>query len=421
MNPIYKKIARRLVPYLVLLYMVAFLDRVNISFAALTMNRDLGITETLYGFAAGVFFLSYCLFEVPANLMLSRIGARRWIAILLVVWGVVSVSTAFVGTRSDYIAARCVLGVAESGFFPGVIFYLTLWLPRTMRTRIMALFLLSLPLCNSLGSPLSAHILLLDHVGGLRGWQWLFVLEGAPAVILGAVTWFVLADNPATARWLSPAEKDDLAQEMRNDEAQSDATSQRPRRAKVLARILWDSAAYFALNSGLYGLNFFLPKILVASGVTPEASGWWAVLPYGAGAVGMVLMSRKGGRWWLAGLYLCSGAGFGLTGLARNLPEALVGFALASVGMYAAVPMFWSASTGRMSSRAAGTAIATVNSIGVIGGFAGPYAMGWLHDATHSYSAGLWAIGGTMAAGALAVACASAQREPAPSHAGQAG
>ncbi len=185
MSPLYRKIAWRLVPFLMLLYMVAFLDRVNISFAALTMNRDLGITESEYGFAAGVFFLSYCLFEVPANLVLARMGARRWLAVLMVIWGVVSMSTAFVHTEMSYIGVRFLLGIAESGFYPGVIYYFTFWLPRTLRTRILALFLLAVPLCNSIGSPISAHILMLNNLSGLRGWQWLFLLEGAPAVILG--------------------------------------------------------------------------------------------------------------------------------------------------------------------------------------------------------------------------------------------
>ena len=215
---VYRKITRRLVPFLMLIYMVAFLDRVNISFAALTMNRDLDISETLYGFAAGVFFLSYCLFQVPANLVLARMGARRWLAILMVVWGVVSMATAFVVSPPTYIAARFLLGIAESGFYPGVIYYFTFWLPRSMRTRVLALFLLSLPLCNFIGSPISAHILLMNQPAGFHGWQWLFLIEGAPALLLGAVTWFALADGPWSAAWLSPAEKDELKRAMRSEE-----------------------------------------------------------------------------------------------------------------------------------------------------------------------------------------------------------
>ncbi len=410
MSPLYRKIARRLVPFLMLLYMAAFLDRVNISFAALTMNRDLGISESLYGFAAGVFFLGYCLFEVPANIILTRVGARRWIALLLIVWGLVSTLTAFVSTRPAYVAARFLLGIAESGFFPGVIFYLTLWVPRHVRARIMALFLLALPVCNCIGSPISSHILLMNGLSGLRGWQWLFLIEGAPAILLGCASWFLLVDSPATAKWLSPAERDQLAREKRACDDSPHAPA-----AKILwLHIIRDAVAYFLLMAGLYGLSFWLPKILVASGVTPTATGWWAALPYGAGAIAMVLVSRVRGRLWLAAVYLAGAAGFAGAAILHGLPAALVSFTFASMGVFAAIPLFWGASTGRMSSQAAGAAIALVNSVGAVGGFAGPYAMGWLHDATHTYSAGLWAIAASMALGALVVATAQPHPHPDP-------
>jgi ACS family tartrate transporter-like MFS transporter len=239
MSPLYRKIAWRLVPFLMLLYMVAFLDRVNISFAALTMNRDLGISESVYGFAAGVFFLSYCLFEVPANLVLARLGARRWLSLLMVIWGFVSMGTAFVHTEAAYIGARFLLGIAESGFYPGVIYYFTFWLPRTMRTRILALFLLAVPLCNSIGSPISAHILLLNDVHGMRGWQWLFLLEGAPAVILGIAAWFLLADGPWSAAWLSSKEREQIIGDLQQDE------TQQPDSGKQGLHVARDCVIYF--------------------------------------------------------------------------------------------------------------------------------------------------------------------------------
>lgn len=403
---VYRKIAFRVVPFLMLLYMVAFLDRVNISFAALTMNRDLGISDTLYGFAAGVFFLGYCLFEVPANVMLTRIGARRWVAMLLVVWGAVSMATAFVDSRPAYITARFLLGIAEAGFYPGVIFYLTLWLPRAVRARIMALFLLALPVCNCIGSPISAHILLLDRLAGLRGWQWLFLIEGAPAILLGMVTWFVVVDNPWSAPWLAETEKDELARAMRACEESPHGHS-----GKFCLHIARDAAAYFLLMCGLYGLSFWLPRILEASGVTPAATGWWAALPYGAGAVAMVLVSRMRGRGAMAVVCVAGAAGFAGAGLLHGLPAALVSFSFASMGVFGSLPLFWSASTGRMSSKVAGAAIALVNSIGAVGGFAGPYAMGWLHDFTHSYSAGLYAIAACMACAALVAPSAETQVE----------
>ena len=398
MSPLYRKIALRLVPFLMLLYMIAFLDRVNISFAALTMNRDLGISESLYGFAAGVFFLGYCLFEVPANLILARIGARRWIAILLIVWGVTSVGTAFVVNKPQYVAARFLLGIAESGFFPGVIFYLTLWLPRSMRARIMALFMLAVPICNCIGSPISAHILLMDQVGGLRGWQWLFILEGAPAVVFGAVTWFVLADGPADAPWLSTDEHALLRKELHEDESPHSATS-----TSAWLHLTKASVAYFLASVGLYGLTFWLPKLLVSLGTSATASGWWAVPPYAAGAIAMVVTGRFRNQWWLPGMYVLSATGFLGLAVFPGLNSALISFAVASIGIFGALPLFWGSATARMSGKDAGPGIAIVNSVGAIGAFTGPAIMGWLHDLTHSYSAGLGAIALSMALASVTV------------------
>ena len=405
-NPLYRKIAWRLVPFLMLLYLVAFLDRVNISFAALTMNRDLGISETLYGFAAGVFFLSYCLFQVPANLVLARMGARRWLAILMVAWGVVSMATAFVVSPPTYIGARFLLGIAESGFYPGVIYYFTFWLPRSMRTRVLALFLLALPLCNFIGSPISAHILLMNQVAGLKGWQWLFLIEGAPALLLGAVTWFALADGPWSAAWLSPAEKDELKRAMRSEEQ-----GQRQRTKRSWPQVLRDSIAYFLWSTGMYGLSFFLPKVLVSAGASTLATGWWSALAFGAGALALLWASLQRGHRALPVLFLAAATGFACAGLSHSLTAAVASFCLAAMGLLASLPIFWSVATSRLSGKAAGAAIAIVNSAGAVGAFAGPYAMGWLRDATHSYSAGLWAIAACLAVGSAFVIQPGVQRE----------
>jgi ACS family tartrate transporter-like MFS transporter len=411
LSPLYRKIAWRLVPFLMLLYLVAFLDRVNISFAALTMNRDLGISETLYGFAAGVFFLSYCLFQVPANLMLARIGARRWLAILMVSWGIVSMGTAFVANPPTYISARFLLGIAESGFYPGVIYYFTFWLPRSVRTRMLALFLLALPLCNSIGSPISAHILLMHPIAGLRNWQWLFLIEGAPAVFLGVATWFLLSDNPWTATWLSQAEKDQLSAEMHID---NQPRAQGPGRRWLPVTL--DSAAYFLWSTGIYGLSFWLPKILVAAGASTLETGWLGTLTFGAGAVALLWASRQQGFRALPYLFLLGAAGFACAGLAHSIPAAAASFCLAAMGLLSSLPMFWSVAASRLSGKAAGAAIAVVNSFGAMGAFAGPYAMGWLHDLTHSYSAGLWAIASCMAIGGLVVFASSASSPAEASH-----
>jgi MFS transporter, ACS family, tartrate transporter len=393
MSPLYRKIAWRLVPFLMLLYMVAFLDRVNISFAALTMNRDLGISESVYGFAAGVFFLSYCLFEVPANLVLARLGARRWLSILMVIWGFVSMGTGFVHTEAAYIGARFLLGIAESGFYPGVIYYFTFWLPRAMRTRILALFLLAVPLCNSVGSPISAHILLLNNVSGLRGWQWLFLLEGMPAIILGIATWFLLADGPWSANWLSSAEREQIIADLEHDQAHH------PDSGKQGLHVARDCVIYFLWSSGNYGLTFWLPKILTGVGASNLSTGWWATVTFGFGALAMFWASRRRGFRTLPYLFFASSVGFIIVGLAHSALIAVAGFSLAAMGILASLPMFWSLAASRLSGKAAGAAIALVNSVGAVGAFAGPSAMGWLHDVTHHYSAGLWAIAAAMAIG----------------------
>lgn len=397
LDPTYRKITQRLVPFLMLLYMVAFLDRVNVSFAALTMNRDLGISESLYGFAAGVFFLGYCLFEVPANILLTRFGARRWLGLLLVIWGIVSTATAFVPNRAVYVAARCLLGLAEAGFYPGVVFYLTLWLPPAARARIMALFLLALPVCSCIGSPISSHILLMDRLVGLKGWQWLFLLEGSPAILLGVLTWFVLDDKPQSANWLSASEKESLERALAVVVTSRQPSGERFPRFEIVR----DSAAYFLFSVGLYGLSFWLPKILAASGVAPSATGWWAALPYGVSALAMVVVSRQPGRGWLPAMYFVSAAGFVGVALFHSLSGHMVSFSLAASGIYGAMPLFWSAATARMNSKVAGSAIAIINSVGAVGAFTGPFLMGWLHDATRSYAAGLGTVAASMAVGAV--------------------
>ncbi|MGC2614477.1 MAG: MFS transporter [Terracidiphilus sp.] len=408
MSPLYRKIAWRLVPFLMLLYMVAFLDRVNISFAALTMNHDLGISESVYGFAAGVFFLSYCLFEVPANLVLARLGARRWLSILMVIWGFISMGTAFVHTEAAYIGVRFLLGIAESGFYPGVIYYFTFWMPRTLRTRILALFLLAVPLCNSIGSPISAHILLLNDVSGLRGWQWLFLLEGLPAIILGVAAWFLLADGPWSAPWLSAGEREQIIGDLQQDEIQ------RPDSGKQSFHVARDCVVYFLWSSGNYGLTFWLPRILTTVGASNLSTGWWATVTFGFGALAMLWASRRRGFRALPWLFLASSAGFIAVGLAHTALVAVAGFSVAAMGILASLPMFWSLAASRLSGKAAGAAIALVNSVGAVGAFAGPSAMGWLHDITHHYSAGLWAIAGAMALGGLLVYRESAKPATVP-------
>ncbi|HEX3892609.1 MAG TPA: MFS transporter [Terracidiphilus sp.] len=404
MQPLYRKISRRLVPFLVVLYLVAFLDRVNIGFAALTMNRDLGIGESLFGLAAGMFFLGYFFFEVPSNLMLLRVGARRWIMLLMIAWGIFSVATAFVPSSTLYIVLRFLLGSAEAGFYPGVILYLTFWLPPSVRSSVMALFVTAIPLSNILGSPLSAQILLLDHAGGLKGWQWLFILEGAPAIVLGFFVLFLLPDKPADVAWLSAEEKQTLARELAVSAPASKAHSLFDAFSAQPIVYGW-SLAYFCLMLGLYGLGFWIPTVLASRGIALAHLGWAATLPYLAAIVGMILWSRSSDRRrerriHLTASYLSAAAGFVLAAFAPNASIAILGFAVAAVGVLSAIPVFWSASTLTLAGPMVAAHIAVINSIGNLGGFVGPVAMGWLRETTHSYLGGLVGIALCLAVGA---------------------
>ena len=405
MQPLYRKISRRLVPFLILLYLVAFLDRVNVSFAALTMNRDLGIDASLFGLAAGMFFVGYFFFEVPSNLMLLRVGARRWIMLLMIAWGVVSVSTAFVPNTTLYIVLRFLLGSAEAGFYPGVILYLTFWLPPSVRSSIMALFVTAIPLSSIVGSPLSAQILLLDHTGGLQGWQWLFLVEGAPAILLGFCVLFLLPDKPDDVSWLSTDEKQTLDHDLHtgvpvHSKAHSllDAFTAEP--------IVYGwSFAYFCLMLGLYGLGFWIPTVLASRGIVLANLGWAAALPYLAAIFGMILWSRSSDRrrerrLHLTLAFLSAAAGFLLAAFAPSASIAVVGFAVAAIGVLSAMPVFWSASTVSLAGPMVAAHIAVINSIGNLGGFCGPVLMGWLRQTTHSYIAGLAVIALGLALGA---------------------
>jgi len=398
MQPLYRKISRRLVPFLILLYLVAFLDRVNVSFAALTMNRDLGIGESLFGLAAGMFFLGYFFFEVPSNLMLLRVGARRWIMLLMIAWGIVSVATAFVPGPTLYIALRFLLGSAEAGFYPGVILYLTFWLPPSVRTSVMALFVTAIPLSSIVGSPLSAQILLLDHLAGLKGWQWLFVLEGGPAILLGFCVLFLLPNKPDDVAWLSADEKATLAHDLSATTPPHHAKAHSLLAAFTAEPIVYGwSFAYFCLMLGLYGLGFWIPTVLASRGIALAHLGWASALPYLAAIAGMILWSRNSDRrrerrLHLTFSFLSAAAGFLLAAFAPSASIAVLGFAIAAIGILSGMPVFWSASTLSLAGPMVAAHIAVINSIGNLGGFVGPVLMGWLRQVTHTYIAGLVVI-----------------------------
>jgi ACS family tartrate transporter-like MFS transporter len=407
MQPLYRKISRRLVPFLILLYLVAFLDRVNISFAALTMNRDLGIGESLFGLAAGMFFLGYFFFEVPSNLMLLRVGARRWIMLLMIAWGVISVATAFVPGPTLYIVFRFLLGSAEAGFYPGVILYLTFWLPPSVRSSVMALFVTAIPLSSIVGSPLSAQILLLDHLAGFKDWQWLFILEGAPAIVLGFCVLFLLPDKPDHVSWLSADERETLTNDLSATTPTHHGKAHSLLDAFTAEPIVYGwSFAYFCLMLGLYGLGFWIPTVLASRGIPLAHLGWAAAMPYFAAIVGMILWSRNSDRrrerrLHLTVSFLLAAVGFLLAAFAPNASIAVAGFAVAAIGVLSAMPVFWSASTLSLAGPMVAAHIAVINSIGNLGGFVGPVLMGWLRQATHTYIAGLAVIAFSLVVGAF--------------------
>lgn len=407
MTPLYRRIALRLIPLLMLLYFVAYLDRVNISFAALTMNRDIGISASLFGIAAGMFFFGYFLFELPSNLILVRVGARRWIACIMFVWGIVSVSTALVHGPVEYIALRFLLGAAEAGFFPGIILYLTFWLPPAVRSSIIAVFVAAIPLSNLIGAPISAHILLMNNQLGIKGWQWLFLIEGAPAIVISLFVPLLLPSRPEEVRWLSAEEKQQIARDLREAEPpHADASHSVLQMLAAQPAIYAWSFVYFCLTIGIYGLGFWIPTVLVSHGMTLRQLSWAAALPYLVAILGALWWNRRSDRLGerrlhLAGAYVAAAAGFLLAALAPNAAVAITGFSVAAAGVIAAMPVFWSASTLELAGPLIASHIAVINSLGNLGGFAGPALMGWLHQSTHTYVAGLIALALALFLGAI--------------------
>jgi ACS family tartrate transporter-like MFS transporter len=390
------KVSRRVLPFVVLLYFVAYLDRVNVSFAALTMNRDLGFSAYLYGWGAGIFFLGYFLFEVPSNVILERAGARRWIARIMITWGLLSGAMAMVGGPVSFLVLRFLLGVAEAGFFPGIIFYLTYWFPAEYRARVIASFMVAIPISNAVGSPISGLILQLDGSWGLAGWQWLFLIEAAPAVILAFVVLAYLTDRPDQATWLEPDERQwliaRLHQERQEVEARHGLTL---RQALTNSRVLVLAAIYLGVITSTYGITFFLPQIIRSFGLSTLATGFVTAIPYAVGAVGMTLWGRSSDRtnerrWHLVTACVCSAVGLAFTGFLGTSPWALVAMSVAAIGLYGALAPFWPLPSLFLTGPAAAGGIAMINSIGNLGGFAGPYAVGWIKDSTQSFASGLY-------------------------------
>jgi ACS family tartrate transporter-like MFS transporter len=412
------KVSRRLLPFLGLLYFVSFLDRVNVGFAALTMNADIGLSATAFGFGAGVFFLGYFLFEIPSNLLLQRLGARIWIARIMVSWGLVSMAMALVTGPTSFYVLRFLLGVAEAGFFPGIILYLTFWFPSAIRGRIVGAFMLAIPVSNIVGAPISTW--LLEHpVFGMTGWQTMFVVEGLPAVVLGCVVAAWLPDRPSAALWLHPSERERLEQ-LIEQEPRGPSHLERLGETFASGRVWTLAAIYFGLVTGLYGLGFWAPQIISGfGGLTPTTVGLLTAVPYLCAAIAMLVWGRHsdatGERAW----HVCLSAALGSAGFvasaSRQEPVArLASLSLGAVGIYAALPVFWALSTATLSGRAAAGGIALINSFGNLSGYLAPYAVGRLRDWTGGYSAGLLVLAAGMALAGLLALTMRAGFAPAP-------
>ena len=380
----------RLLPFLGLLYIVSYLDRVNVGFAKLTMNAAIGIDDAMYAFGAGIFFIGYFLFEVPSNLILERVGARRWIARILVTWGLISAGTALVTGPNSFLSMRFLLGLAEAGFFPGILLYLTYWFPAKERASVVGLFMVALPLAGLIGSPLSGELMRINALG-LQGWQWLFILEGLPAVLLGFVCLAVLPDGPGDARWLEPDQRQWLATTL-DAERQAVATDGHTTlRAAVMQPRVWALAlAYFGIVLALYGFNFWLPSLISAHGVELRSTGWIAALPFLCGAPFMVWWGRHSDRTGERVVHLIIVAGLGFAGFAaasafQSLPGQIAGLCLALMGVYGSLPVFWTLPTTFLTGTAAAAGLALINSLGNLAGYLGPQVVAWLTHGSGDY------------------------------------
>ncbi|QIS19014.1 MFS transporter [Nocardia terpenica] len=402
-----RKVGLRLVPFLGLLYFVNYLDRVNIGFAGPSgMKTDLGLSETVFGFASGIFFLGYLVLEVPSNLALHRFGARRWLARIMLTWGVLATAMAFVPNPTVLIVLRFALGVAEAGFFPGILLYLTYWFPQAHRARVVALFMTAVPISTAVGSTLSSLVIRYgDGVFGLRGWRFMFLVEGIPALLLAALTWWYLTDRPERAHWLAPAERAWLAAELDRERVERERGEHwTVRKALTHPRILGLALIYGGIAYGLYALGFFLPTIIAGFqqqyGVhySIVQRGAITAVPYLIGAVAMVWWGRHGDRtgerrWHVALPSVLGGLAIPIALYLGDPFAAMTAVTVCAIGVMAALPTFWALPSTFLSGAAAAGGIALINSLGNISGFAAPYVTGWLRDLTGSQRAGLWVVG----------------------------
>ncbi|WP_250453026.1 MFS transporter [Caballeronia sp. ATUFL_M2_KS44] len=403
----YSKAAWRLLPFLFLCYVAAYLDRVNVGFAKLQMLSDLGFSDTVYGLGAGIFFIGYFLFEVPSNIIMHRVGARLWIARIMITWAVISAASLFVKTPTMFYVMRFLLGVAEAGFFPGIVLYLTYWFPAVRRSRMNALFMIGIPVAGVVGGPLSGWIMsAFQGVGGWSNWQWLFVLEAIPSALLGVVTLICLPDSIAAATWLTEEEKRLLEANIQRD----DAGKNHHAVSTVFSDLrIWKMAIiYFCCMMGLYGISFYLPTLVKATGVQSALEvGLLTAIPYACAVASMLFVARSSDRtgerrWHFAIPAALAGIGlFVSTQANTNVAVAMLALTVGTAGMLATMPVFWTYPSAILAGGSAAAAIGMINSIGNLAGFASASIIGWLKDVTHSTNAGIYCVSGALILGAV--------------------
>lgn len=422
------KVSWRLLPLVVLGYLVAYIDRTNVAFAALTMNADIGISAYIYGVGAGIFFLGYALFEVPSNLVLERVGARRWIARIMLTWGIISGLMAIATGPASFLTLRFLLGVAEAGFFPGMILYFTYWFPQQYRGRVISTMYLAVPVSNSVASIISGAILGMDGVLGLRGWQWIFILEAMPAVLLAFVVLKYLTDRPAHATWLSADERAWLEGELARERDHVESGGRLSLLQSLTdGRVLALCAIYMASVAANYGIVFFLPQIVKDLGLSNFMTGLVTAIPYAVGVIGLLLWGwssdrRKERRWHMVTAMTLAGAGLLGAAWLSGSYWAIAAMSLAVAGLYGSRPSFWPMPSLFLTGAAAAAGIALINSIGNLGGYVGPFIVGWIKDSTGSFEMGLYFLASCAFLSALITLVAvRATRAPAPGGPAKAG
>ncbi len=391
-----KRIAWRVLPIVLLGFFLSYLDRTNVGMAALTMSSDLKFTATIFGLGSSIFFLGYVMFEVPSNIALQKVGPRIWFARIMFTWGLFSVAMAWVWNDTSFYIFRFLLGVAEAGFYPGLMFYFTYWFPAKYRTRMIGLLLVGNPLSSMIGSPLGGLLLQLDGALGFKGWQWLFIIEGVPTLILAVVIFYIMPDRPANAKWLTQTEKDSLERVLEHERANMASVRTDSLRSVLTSGSVWlMGLCYLGIIIGLYGLGFFLPQIIKSfSGLDNTTVGWLAAIPSFCAVIATVYWSHHSDKtgervWHIATASLIGFVGLVVAAYASSPTISLIALCAASGGIMAALATFWSLPTTLLGGASAAAGIALINSIAAAGGFFGPNIMGWLKDATGEYRSGL--------------------------------